>query len=69
MELGEGGECVKLLDSVRKFFSFEKRRVVELNKDDEKLLEWLGISPSDVNVKGKKRSQSCYSLCLYQNTI
>lgn len=52
MELGRG-ECVKLLDSVRKFFSFEKRRVVELNKDDEKLLEWLGISPSDVNVKGK----------------
>ncbi|MEM5662326.1 hypothetical protein AAHB62_26595 [Bacillus cereus] len=47
---------MKIVDSVKKFFNFEKRQtsqVVELNKDDEKLLEWLGISPSDISVKGK----------------
>ncbi|HDR7708197.1 TPA: phage portal protein [Bacillus cereus] len=47
---------MKIVDSVKKFFNFEKRQtsqVIELNKDDEKLLEWLGISPSDISVKGK----------------
>ncbi|HDR5665633.1 phage portal protein [Bacillus anthracis] len=47
---------MKIVDSVKKFFNFEKRQtsqVIELNKDDEKLLEWLGISPSTISVKGK----------------
>lgn len=32
---------------------FEKRQVLELNKDDEKLLEFLGVTVDEINVKGK----------------
>ena len=31
----------------------EQRQVAELNKDDELLLEWLGIKKDEVNVRGK----------------
>lgn len=44
---------MKIWDSIRNFLFDEKREVVELNKDDEKLLEWLGIKQGEINVKGK----------------
>ena len=44
---------MKILESIRSFFGFEKRETIELNKDDRRLLELLGIDPEDVNVRGK----------------
>lgn len=43
---------MKIMESVRSFFGLEKRETVELNKDDQRLLELLGIDPGTVNVKG-----------------
>lgn len=42
-----------MLDKVRNFFFQEKRHVAELNKDDELLMDWLGISKDEINIKGK----------------
>jgi HK97 family phage portal protein len=44
---------VKIMDSVRSFFGFEKRETLELNKDDQRILELLGIDIGDINVKGR----------------
>lgn len=44
---------MSIIDSLKTFFGFEKRQVAELNKDDDLLLQWLGISKDDINVKGK----------------
>lgn len=44
---------MKIIDTVRSLFGFEKRQIAQLNKDDELLMEWLGISKDSVNVKGK----------------
>lgn len=41
------------MDSIRSFFGSEKRQVAELNKDDELLAEWLGITREEINVKGR----------------
>lgn len=44
-------------ESLRKYFGLEKReepkQVSELNKDDQELLKWLGLSVDEVNVRGK----------------
>lgn len=44
---------MKILDNIRSFFGFEKRETIELNKDDQRLLELLGIDPIEVKVRGK----------------
>lgn len=44
---------MSIMDSLKTFLGFEKRQVAELNKDDELLLSWLGISSDEINVKGK----------------
>jgi HK97 family phage portal protein len=47
-------EHVNLMDSIRSFFGFpEKRETLELNKDDQRLLELLGVDLGSINVKGK----------------
>lgn len=48
---------MKLWNSVRNFFgnseeTLEKRETLELNEDDQRLLELLGLEPGEVNVKG-----------------
>jgi HK97 family phage portal protein len=44
---------VNIVDSIRNLIGFEKRETVELNIDDKKLLELLGVEVGSVNVKGK----------------
>jgi HK97 family phage portal protein len=44
---------VKIVDSIRSFLGFEKRETIELNVDDKRLLELLGVEVGAVNVKGK----------------
>jgi HK97 family phage portal protein len=44
---------VKIVDSIRSIFGFEKRETLELNVDDQRLLELLGVEVGSVNVKGK----------------
>lgn len=41
------------MDSIKGFFGFEKRETLELNTDDQRLMELLGIDIGDVSVKGR----------------
>lgn len=44
---------MNIVESVKGWFGLEKRQVLELNKDDEALFEWLGLKRDEINVKGK----------------
>jgi HK97 family phage portal protein len=44
---------VNILESFKNFFGSEKRETLELNQDDQRLMELLGIEVGDINVKGK----------------
>jgi HK97 family phage portal protein len=44
---------VRMVDSIRSWFGFESRETLELNKDEQRLLELLGVEVGSVNVKGK----------------
>nr|WP_228728308.1 phage portal protein [Brevibacillus composti] len=44
---------MKIIDYARRWLGMEKRETLELNVDDRRLLEVLGIEPGDVNVRGK----------------
>ena len=45
---------MKMIDMARRVFGIkEKRETLELNVDDRRLLEVLGIEPGEINVRGK----------------